>query len=161
MFSFKNNSEVVSVCPPEKVLDKDAIECRMKSTAVREYLNQGRIMRNRSTLTAKIVGVLVISLLSYSLGFAEMRVVPSERYVPGEVIVGFYPQATSDQIDFVVSNTGGKIISRFNTPNAIIARIKLPVGGPSVEEVMDNLKSNHAFAGIIKYVEPNVTRKAF
>ncbi len=106
--------------------------------------------------------VLLVCFFQHALDSAEMEITtPHNSYAPGEVIVGFYPQATSDQIDFVVSNTGGKIISRFNTPNAIIARIKLPVGGPSVEEVMDNLKSNHAFAGIIKYVEPNVTRKAF
>ncbi len=40
-------------------------------------------------------------------------------------------------------------------------RIKLPAEGPPVDEVVDRLKSDPSFAGIIKYVEPNMTRKAF
>ncbi len=118
-------------------------------------------MRDRSTLTAKTVGVLIISLLSYSLGSAEMGIVPSEQYVPGEVIVGFYPQATSKQIDEVVAIVGGKIITKQTTPKSTITVIMLPPNSPPLDEVIDRLKSNPAFFGIIRYVEPNITRKVF
>ncbi len=106
-------------------------------------------------------GVLVVSLFSCSLAFALMGMPePPNKHVPGEVIVGFYPQATLTQINDAVSSIGGKIIAKHNAPKARITRIKLPAIGLSLDEVIANLKSNPAFANVIMYVEPNVIRQA-
>jgi subtilisin family serine protease len=76
--------------------------------------------------------------------------------------VGFYSNATLDQINAVVLNIGGKIIAKHNAPKARVVRIKLPSTDPSaVGEAMNSLKSNTAFANVIRYVEPNISRKAY
>jgi len=106
------------------------------------------------------VGVLVVLFFSCSLAFAVMGMPdPANRHVLGELIVGFYPQASLRQIDDVVSSIGGMIIAKHTAPKARITRIKLPAGA-SLDEVIANLKSNPAFANVIMYVEPNMVRQA-
>ena len=117
-------------------------------------------MKNKSLM---VVGILVVLLFSASLALAKDAWAPDppNRNVPGELIVGFYPNATLAQINAAVSSIGGTIKAKFNGQKARIVRIKLPSTEPSaLDEAMDNLKSNPAFANVIRYVEPNVIRKA-
>jgi thermitase len=117
-------------------------------------------MKNKSLL---VVSALIVLLFSTSLALAKDAWAPdpSNRNVPGELIVGFYPNATLDQINMAVSNIGGKIIAKHNAPKTRVVRIKLPFTESStLDEAMDKLNSNPAFTNVIRYVEPNVIKKA-
>jgi thermitase len=117
-------------------------------------------MKKRSLM---VVGILVVLLFSASFALAKEAWAPDppNRYVPGEVIVGFSPNATLAQINAAVSSIGGTIKAKFNVPKGRIVRVKLPSIDPSaVGDAMNSLKSNPAFANVISYVEPNIIRKA-
>ena len=110
------------------------------------------------------VGVLAGMLFCVSLTFATEAWVPDppNRNVPRELIIGFSPKATSTQIDSAVSSVGGSIVAKHATQKGGTARIRLQSADPSaVKEAIDYLKSNPAFRNVIRYVEPNVIRKAF
>lgn len=119
-------------------------------------------MKNGSLLM--VVGVLVVTLFSVSLTFATNAWVPDPPSwnVPGELIIGFSPKATLTQINSAVSSVGGKIMAIHSPPKGRVTRIQLQSTDPSAVQVaMNKLKSNPAFKNVIRYVEPNVIRKAF
>jgi thermitase len=83
-----------------------------------------------------------------------------ERHVAGEVIVGFHPGANFFQINAAISSIRGNVIGKHDASTARVRRVKLPSTDPSaIDEAIQSLKSNPAFAGKIKFVEPNMVRK--
>ena len=115
-------------------------------------------MRFKSFL---FVGVLLGLLFSFSVAFAMVGLPERpDRHVPGEIIIGFHPTANYLQMEYAVSSIGGKVIGKHNASQLRARRVKLPSTDPSaIDEAIQNLKSNSAFAGKIKYVEPNMVRK--
>lgn len=136
----------------------------MKGVALltRIPLKEEAKLRHRSLLM--VVGVLVATLFSVSTAFATHAWVPNPANwnVPGELIIGFSPKATLTQINSAVSTVGGKIMANHSAPKGRTTRVKLQSVDPSaVQKAMNQLKSNPAFKNVIRYVEPNVIRKAF
>lgn len=87
---------------------------------------------------------------------------PPERNVPGEMIVGFKPGATLTQIESAISSIGGTVKAKFSAPRGKIVRVKLSSADPgALEEAMERLRANPLYKDVIRYVEPNVIRKAF
>jgi len=110
-----------------------------------------------------LIGIFLLVTVS-SLVFAGDRFLPKRdigTHVPGEILIGFKPDVTSDQIEAVVSSIGGEIIAKINLPNTKVLRVKIPT---TAETAMDgaihSLKTNPSFAHVIKYVEPNLIQWA-
>jgi thermitase len=107
------------------------------------------------------IGVLLGLLFSFSAAFAMVGL--NEKpggHVAGEVIVGFHPSANFFQINAAISSIRGNVIGKHDASTAKVRRVKLPSTDPSaMDEAIQSLKSNPAFAGKIKYVEPNLVRK--
>src|SRR4030067_1284106 len=115
-------------------------------------------MRFKSFL---FVGVLLGLLFSFSMAFAVVGLPEKpERHVPGEIIIGFHPNANFFQINAAISSIRGNVLGKHNTTRTRARRVKLPSTDPStVDEAIQSLKSNPAFADKIKYVERNMVRK--
>jgi thermitase len=139
-------------------------ENKMKGVALltRIALKEEAKMKHRSLLMA--FGVLVVTLFSVSAALAATHAWvpdPANWNVPGELIIGFSPKTTLTQINSAVSSVGGKIMANHSAPKGRVTRIKLQSIDPSaVQKAMNQLKSNPAFKNVIRYVEPNVIRKA-
>jgi len=119
-------------------------------------------MKHRSLLM--VIGVLVVTLFSASAALATHAWVPNPANwnVPGELIIGSSPKTTLTQINSAVSSVGGKIIGNHSAPKGRVTRVKLQSTDPSaVQKAINQLKSNPAFKNVLRYVEPNVIRKAF
>jgi len=120
-------------------------------------------MKHRTCLI--VIGVLVVTLFSVSAALAATHAWvpdPPNRNVPGELLVGFQPHSTSAHIRAAVSSIGGSIKAQLSAPKGSVVRVKLSSTDPSaVEAAINQLKSNSAFKNVIRYVEPNVIRKAF
>jgi len=101
------------------------------------------------------ITLLIGTPLAFSTAWAERMV--SRRadvgsHVPGEVVVGFRPDATEDQIKAVVSNMGGEVTGKNNLPRTKIRKIRLPSTTQSIlDEAVNTLKANPA----VRYAEPN------
>ncbi len=105
-----------------------------------------------------VVGVILILLLSSTLAIALEGFTPPTRddSVPGELIIGFKPEATLTQVNQVISRVNGKLLKHFNAPRGRIARVKLPSTDPSaIDSAIGTLQSDPAFGNLIRYVEPN------
>jgi len=109
-------------------------------------------MRRKALLFGIAVAAL---LLTSSWVFAVPAFTPgpdARDRMPGEIVIGFNPQATPEQIEAIVSSIGGRIMGKNNLPMTKIRRIKIASTDPSVmDEVMNSLKTNPA----VKYAEPN------
>ena len=93
--------------------------------------------------------------LASSPAWAERMVSPRAdvgSHVPGEVVVGFRPNATEDEIKGIVSNMGGEVIGRSNLPRTRIRKVRLASATESIlNEAINTLKTNPA----VRYAEPN------
>jgi len=75
---------------------------------------EGFKMRKRFLLP---ITLLLGIHLAFSIAWGERMVFPRAdvgSHVPGEVIVGFQPDATEDQIEAIVSSMGGEVTGKHN-----------------------------------------------
>ena len=102
-----------------------------------------------------LITLLIVITLASSLAWGERMVSPRAdvgSHVPGEVVVGFQPDATEDQIEAIVSSMGGEITGKSNLPRTRIRKIRLPSTAQSIlDETINGLKTNTA----VRYAEPN------
>jgi thermitase len=107
------------------------------------------------------VGVLLGILFSFSAAFAVVGLNEKpEKHVAGEIIIGFHPTANYFEMAKAVSSVGGKVIGKHDSSQLRARRLRLGSTDPSaIDEAIQSLKSNPAFAGKIKFVEPNMVRK--
>jgi hypothetical protein len=113
-------------------------------------------MRLKSFL---FVGVLLGLLFSFSAAFAMVGLNENLKGTSRGVIIGFHPVLISfrSMLPFQVFVV---MIGKHDVSTAKVRRVKLPSTDPSaIDEAIQSLKSNPAFAGKIKYVEPNMVRK--
>ena len=117
----------------------------------------GLKMKNKILLAGNI---LMLLLFSVSFVFATDAWVPDNtvRDKPGEIIIGFSPNATLTQRNDAIAGIGGKILGQFSAPKGRTVRIKLPFPDQAAADAAINaLKTNPA----IRYAEHNVIRRAF
>ncbi len=102
-----------------------------------------------------LITLLIAIPLAFSIARGERMVSPRAdvgSHVPGEVVVGFRPDATDDQIEAIVSSMGGKVTGKNNLPRTKIRKVRLSSSAQSVlDEAIDTLKAKMA----VKYAEPN------
>jgi len=115
-------------------------------------LMEGFKMRKKFLL---LITLLIGIPLAFSMTWAERMVSPRAdvgSHVPGEVVVGFRPDATEDQIKTIVSSMGGEVTGKNNLPRTKIRKIRLPSTTQSVlDEAINTLKTKTA----VRYAEPN------
>jgi thermitase len=114
----------------------------------------------------KVTFFIAAILLALSVPFSTLsgaEVVPREEgggSAPGEIIIGFKPDLTEDQINAVVFSIGGEIVGEINLPQSKIRRVRISSTVRSIrDETIRNLRSDPVISDMIKYAEPNVTRK--
>ena len=102
-----------------------------------------------------LIRLLIGIPLASSLAWAERMVSPRAdvgSHVPGEVVVGFRPDATEEQIKAIVSSMGGEVTGKSNLPRTKIRKVRLPSATQSIlDEAINILKTNPA----VRYAEPN------
>jgi thermitase len=113
---------------------------------------EGFNMRKKFLL---LITLLIGIPLAFSMAWGERMVSPRAdvgSHVPGEVVVGFQPDATEDQIEVIVSSMGGEITGKSNLPRTRIRKVRLPSTAQSIlDETINGLKTNPA----VRYAEPN------
>ncbi len=113
---------------------------------------EGFNMRKRFLL---LITLLIGIPLAFSMAWGERMVSPRAdvgSHVPGEVVVGFQPDVTEDQINTIVSSMGGEVTGKNNLPRTKIRKIRLPSTTQSVlDEAINTLKVKTA----VRYAEPN------
>jgi len=113
---------------------------------------EGFKMRKRFLLP---ITVLLGIHLAFSIAWGERMVflrADVGSHVPGEVVVGFRPDATEDQIEAIVSSMDGEITGKNNLPRTKTRKVRLSSTAQSVlEEAIDTLKAKTT----VKYAEPN------
>lgn len=84
--------------------------------------------------------------------------------IQGEIIIGFTPEATAEQIDAVMEGIGGRIVDEINLPNRKIRKVRLYSSRPeAVDEALERLRSDPDLLklGVIDYAESETVRRAF
>jgi len=113
---------------------------------------EGFKMRKKCLL---LITLLIGIPFAFSLARGERMVSPRSdvgTHVPGEVLVGFRPDASEDQIKAIVSGMGCEITGNSNLPRTRIRKIRLSSTTQSgLDEAINTLKANPA----VKYAEPN------
>jgi thermitase len=113
---------------------------------------EGSKMRKRFLLP---ITLLLGIHLAFSIAWGERMVFPRAdvgSHVPGEVVVGFRPDATEDQIEAIVSSMGGQVTGKNNLPRTKTRKVRLSSTAQSVlDEAIDTLKAKTA----VRYAEPN------
>jgi thermitase len=113
---------------------------------------EGFNMRKKFLL---LITLLIGIPLAFSMAWGERMVSPRAdvgSHVLGEVVVGFQPDVTEDQIKTIVSSMGGEITGKSNLPRTRIRKVRLPSTAQSVlDETINGLKKNPS----VKYAEPN------
>ena len=101
------------------------------------------------------IAVLVVVMVSFSLAHAGQMVIPRPDVrdrVPGEIIVGFRPDATSAQIQEALASIGAQVTGQNNLPQTKIRRVKISSTSPEdLDGAISRLKAHPA----VKYAEPN------
>ncbi len=119
-------------------------------------------MKGKSFIWVCVGVIFLLVFTSFALARDAWVPDPPNRNVPGELIVGFKPGATLTQINSAISSIGGSIKAKFSASRGRIVRVKLPSTDPTaLEEAMERLRKDPLFKDVIRYVEPNVIRKAF
>ena len=104
--------------------------------------------------------ILLLILFSFSLVYGQQREEPEQ--VPGEVIIGFAPDLTEEEINSIVSQLGGQVIGKLDFPKVKARRVRL--GSATIQatnEVIDRIRTKPAFQKVIRYAEPNIIKRAF
>jgi thermitase len=107
--------------------------------------------------------VLFLMLVCTSMVFAAEDISREnpEDYVPGEILIGFKPEATADQIDAAVASIGGEVIGTCDLPTLKIRKVRLFLSSQSaMEAAINDLRTAPFASEIIKTIEPNLIRQA-
>ena len=107
--------------------------------------------------------VLFLMLVCTSMVFAAEDISREnpEDYVPGEILIGFKPEATADQIDAAVASIGGEVIGTCDLPTLKIRKVRIFSETQSaMEAAVNDLRTTPFSSDIIKFVEPNLIRQA-
>jgi thermitase len=106
---------------------------------------------------------LFLILICASMVFAVENISREnpEPYVPGEILVGFKPEATSDQIDAAVASIGGEVVGTCNLPTMKIKKVRISsMTSSAMDAAINDLRTAPFSSEVIKVVEPNVIRQA-
>ena len=104
---------------------------------------------------------LMLVFVSTALAVENISRENPEDYVPGEILVGFKPEATPDQIDAAVASIGGEVIGTCDLPTLRIRKVRVSSPTQSaMEAAMNDLRTAFFTSEVIRVVEPNFIRQA-
>jgi thermitase len=105
---------------------------------------------------------LFLMLICVSMVLAEENISREnpENYVPGEILVGFKPEATPDQIDAAVARIGGEVIGTCNLPTMKVKKVRISsMTSSAMDAAINDLQADPFSSEVIRVVEPNVIRQ--
>ncbi len=104
--------------------------------------------------------LILAMVFSFSLVYSQEREEPEQ--VPGEVIIGFAPDLTEQEINSIVAQLGGQVTGKLDLPKVKARRVRL--GSATIQatnEVIERIRTEPAFQKAIRYAEPNIIKRAF
>jgi thermitase len=117
--------------------------------------------RRREAMKVFLMLCLILAMLfSFSLVYSQERGEPEQ--VPGEVIIGFAPDLTEQEINSIVAQLGGQVTGKLDLPKVKARRVRL--GSATIQatnEAIELIRREPAFQKAVRYAEPNIIKRAF